>query len=72
MAADIVPQTPAVITLPGGLPALIEGAGDRAAWRFVDFFTATIRNANTREAYARIIVHFLSWFTLDNPVSRVF
>jgi hypothetical protein len=47
---------------------LIERAGERTAWRFVEFFTATIRNANTREAYTRIIVRFLSWFTLDNPV----
>jgi hypothetical protein len=48
MATDIMPQTPAVITLPGGLPALIENAGERTAWRFVEFFIATIRNANTR------------------------
>jgi integrase/recombinase XerD len=61
MATHIVPQTPAVIALPGGLPALIESAGDRAAWRFVDFFTATIRNVNTREAYARAVARFLAW-----------
>ena len=29
------------------LPALIAGAGERAAWRFVEFFTVKIRNANT-------------------------
>jgi len=68
MATGIVTHAPAVITLPGGLPALIERAGEKTAWRFVEFFTATIRNVNTREANARIIVHFLSWFTLDNPV----
>jgi len=28
----------------------------RTAWCFVEFFTAPIRNPNTREAYARIIV----------------
>jgi site-specific recombinase XerD len=61
MATDIVTQTPAVITLPGGLPALIESAGERTAWRFVDFFTATIRNVNTRAAYARAVARFLSW-----------
>ena len=61
MATDIVPQTPSVITLPGGLPALVERAGDRAAWRFVEFFTATIRNVNTREAYARAVSRFLCW-----------
>lgn len=61
MATDIMPHTPAVITLPGGLPALIESAGERTAWRFVEFFTATIRNANTREAYARAVARFLAW-----------
>jgi len=35
------------------LPALIAGAGERAAWRFLEFFTVNIRNKNTRAAYAR-------------------
>jgi hypothetical protein len=38
------------------LPALISGAGKRAAWRFVEFFTVNIRNPNTRAAGA-----FLRW-----------
>jgi hypothetical protein len=33
------------------VPALIAAAGDRAAWRFIEFFTVNIRNANTRAAY---------------------
>jgi hypothetical protein len=33
------------------LPGLIAGAGDRAALRFLDFFTVNIRNLNTRAAY---------------------
>jgi hypothetical protein len=53
MATDIVTREPAVITLPGGLPALIERAGDRAAWRFVEFFSAAIRNPKPPGAYAR-------------------
>ena len=32
-------------------PALIDRAGERAAWRFVEFFTVNIRNKNTRAAY---------------------
>jgi hypothetical protein len=56
MATEIVTHAPAVITLPGGPPALIERAGEKTAWRFVEFFTATIRNPNTRAAYNRIIV----------------
>jgi hypothetical protein len=32
------------------VPALIAAGGDRAAWRFVEFFTANIRNPNTQRA----------------------
>src|ERR1022692_1558793 len=43
------------------LPALIAGAGERAAWRFLEFFTVNIRNKNTRAAYARATADFLRW-----------
>jgi integrase/recombinase XerD len=43
------------------LPRLITDAGDRASRRFIEFFTANIRNPNTREAYARAVGQFLSW-----------
>src|SRR5580692_10049645 len=43
------------------LPAVIVRAGDAAAWRFVEFFTATIRNRNTRAAYAQAITQFFAW-----------
>ena len=43
------------------VPALIANAGRRASRRFVQFFTANIRNPNTREAYARAINAFLAW-----------
>jgi integrase/recombinase XerD len=43
------------------LPALIAGAGDRAALRFLEFFTVNIRNKNTRAAYARAAGEFLIW-----------
>jgi integrase family protein with SAM-like domain len=43
------------------LPAIIGRAGDAAAWRFVEFFAATIRNKNTRAAYARAIAQFFEW-----------
>jgi site-specific recombinase XerD len=43
------------------VPAVIAAAGDRAAARFVEFFTATIRNPNTRLAYGRAVGAFLSW-----------
>ena len=34
---------------------------DRAAWRFVEFFTANIRNRNTRAAYAQAVAQFFRW-----------
>jgi len=43
------------------LPAVIAAAGDRAAYRFLEFFTANIRNPNTRTAYARAVTDFCQW-----------
>jgi len=43
------------------LPALIIDAGEKAQRRFVEFFTANIRNPNTRLAYARAVARFLDW-----------
>ena len=43
------------------LPAIIVDAGDRASRRFLEFFTANIRNPNTRAAYARAIGDFCAW-----------
>jgi hypothetical protein len=35
------------------LPTIIRAQGERAGRRFIEFFTATIRNRNTRMTYAR-------------------
>lgn len=43
------------------LPALVTAAGERASRRFVEFFTANIRNPNTRRAYARAVADFCQW-----------
>jgi site-specific recombinase XerD len=43
------------------LPAVIADAGDQAAKRFVEFFTATIRNPHTRRAYAKATGDFFAW-----------
>jgi hypothetical protein len=43
------------------VPALIADAGDAAGWRYVEFFTANIRNRNTRRAYAQAVSEFLAW-----------
>ena len=52
----LVPASPAEL-----VPALIADAGDHAAWRYIDFFTANIRNPNTRRAYARACATFFAW-----------
>jgi site-specific recombinase XerD len=44
-------------------PALIAAAGERASYRFLEFFTANIRNPNTRRAYARAAVEFFDWLS---------
>jgi integrase/recombinase XerD len=43
------------------LPAIIVVAGEHASRRFIEFFTANIRNRNTRAAYAHAIGRFLDW-----------
>lgn len=43
------------------VPAVIAGAGERASKRFLEFFTANIRNKNTRLAYGRACGTFLAW-----------
>lgn len=47
-------------------PRLITQAGPAAEERFIEFFTATIRNSNTREAYFRAISRFLAWAEQGN------
>jgi len=56
---DLVPLQKPISSLV--VPALIAGAGERAAWRFVEFFTVNIRNKNTRGAYTRAASSFLYW-----------
>lgn len=43
------------------VPALVAAAGEDTAKRFLEFFTANIRNHNTRAAYARAVGRFLAW-----------
>ncbi len=42
-------------------PALISTAGERAAYRFLEFFTARIRNPHTRRSYGRAVGDFCAW-----------
>lgn len=43
------------------LPAIVTDAGEHATRAFLEFFAATIRNPNTRDAYARAVARFLYW-----------
>ena len=43
------------------VPALVADAGEQAGWRYIEFFTANIRNPNTRRAYARACSRFFAW-----------
>jgi len=45
----------------GKVPALFTAAGGNAAHRFIEFFTANIRNRHTRTAYARAVAQFARW-----------
>jgi site-specific recombinase XerD len=43
------------------VPALIAARGHSAGRRFIEFFTANIRNPNTRRAYFRAVTEFCDW-----------
>jgi site-specific recombinase XerD len=56
-SGSVVPNTEARHVV----PLIVAQAGDAAAWRYIDFFAANIRNPNTRRAYARACGRFLVW-----------
>src|ERR1700761_6298271 len=43
------------------IPELIAAAGEQVTETYIDFFTPTIRNRNTRAAYARACWQFFEW-----------
>src|SRR6476659_4627381 len=43
------------------IPELIASAGPEVTETYIDFFTSTIRNRNTRAAYARACWQFFDW-----------
>jgi integrase/recombinase XerD len=52
------------VILSGGhalIPAPVATAGEEAVRRFIEFFTANIRNRNTRAAYAWAVSDFFGW-----------
>jgi site-specific recombinase XerD len=54
-------MTQLVVSITQHAPAIIAAAGDRASYRFIEFFTAQIRNPNTRRAYVRSVGEFCRW-----------
>ncbi len=63
MTQELAPIPESKLTRAGleRLPVQISRAGERAGWRFIEFFTANIRNKNTRAAYAQAVTQFFSW-----------
>src|SRR4051812_19756950 len=52
---------PAMVGETALVPAFIAAGGEHAGFAFIDFFTAQIRNRNTRAAYAVAVRAFCSW-----------
>ena len=63
MAHDVILPVAGAPASPGALavPGAVADAGEAAARRYIEFFTANIRNPNTRAAYARACGGFLAW-----------
>jgi integrase/recombinase XerD len=60
--SDEIAPTPALVRAGmDALPAAIIASGERTFRRFIEFFTATIRNRNTRTSYARAVKQFFDW-----------
>lgn len=47
-------------------PNVIQALSDKERARFIEFFTAQIRNPNTRRSYTKATVEFLSWCEIRN------
>src|SRR3954452_18898915 len=71
MSRELVPLTPSTPARIAAhqvvIPATIADEGERAAHRFFEFFTANIRNPNTRRAYHRAALAFFAW-TLEGRI----
>ena len=62
MPADSENVPAILLTEPAApVPAVIAARGHQAGRRFVEFFTANIRNPNTRKAYYRATTEFFDW-----------
>lgn len=53
--------------LAGRAPALVSVSGERASYRFFEFFTAQIRNPHTRRAYRQREIYRSDCVSVDVP-----
>jgi site-specific recombinase XerD len=58
---DVAVLEPEILPASAAAPAVIARAGVQAQRRFFEFFTANIRNRNTRQAYHRALADFFAW-----------
>lgn len=70
MNSLVLLPSPALTAPETRVPALIAASGKRAERRFWEFFTVTIRNPNTRRAYARAATEFCA-FLYEGGVDRL-
>ena len=63
MKGEMEPKKNTSLTIREGfvLPRIISEEGQKAQGAFINFFTASIENANTRRAYARAVRDFFEW-----------
>src|SRR5436305_7892801 len=61
---------PAIVGATTVVPAFIADGGARAGYAFVDFYTAQIRNANTRAAYATYVGAYCAWCDVQRLTLR--
>jgi integrase/recombinase XerD len=54
-------EAPVLASVTSVVPALFANAGERAAFSVIEFFTAQIRNPNTRAAYGVAVRDFSAW-----------
>jgi len=54
-------RTLTILGTPAPVPEIISAAGKGGGKKFVEFFTAEIRNPNTRAAYYRAVMAFFAW-----------
>ena len=54
-------HTPTILGTEYALPVIFARSGQRATYRYAEFFTAQIRNLNTRLAYYRALTQFFDW-----------